>query len=79
MSDYDARLFVTVDLKKCCGYTTCADVCPEVYKLDDDGFAYTEDGRVPLGLEEKARAGADACPEGAIELFATDPAPSATA
>jgi ferredoxin len=78
MSERDARLFVLVDLKKCCGYTTCADVCPEVYKLDDDGFAYTDDGRVPLGLEDKAQAGADACPEGAITLFADDPASATT-
>lgn len=73
MSESDDRLYVVVDLKKCCGYTTCAEVCPEVYKLDDDGFAYTDDERVPFGLEEKARAGADACPEGAISIFASDP------
>jgi ferredoxin len=73
MTEQDLRFFVTIDLKKCCGYTTCADVCPEVYKLDDDGFAYTDDGRVPLGLEDKAQAGADACPEGAIVLSTNDP------
>ncbi len=70
----DARLYVAVDLSKCCGYTLCAEVCPEVYKLDDDGFAYVESDRVPLGLEDKAKAGAAACPELAITVSVEPPA-----
>ncbi len=58
----DTRLYVAVDLSKCCGYTLCAEVCPEVYKLDEDGFAYVESDRIPLGLEDKAKAGAAAWP-----------------
>jgi ferredoxin len=74
MSDQaDGRLYVQVNLAKCCGYTTCADVCPEIFKLDDDGFAYVEDDRVPLGLEQRAKAGADVCPERAIYVGATPP------
>jgi ferredoxin len=59
-------MYVRVDLSKCCGYTLCAEVCPDVYKLDENGFAYVDDARVPDGLEDGARAGADACPEAAI-------------
>jgi ferredoxin len=74
MSDQaDGRLYVQVNLAKCCGYTTCADVCPEIFKLDDDGFAYVEDDRVPLGLEQRAKAGADVCPERAIYVGPTAP------
>jgi ferredoxin len=60
------RLYVKVLDAKCCGYTTCADVCPEVYKLDDQGFAFVEESLVPEGLEDKAARGAKICPEKAI-------------
>ena len=66
------RLYVKVIDEKCCGYTVCADVCPEVYKLDDQGFAYVDDALVPEGLEDKARAGAKACPEAAL-VISTEP------
>ncbi|WP_319457039.1 MULTISPECIES: ferredoxin [unclassified Mycobacterium] len=59
-------LYVKVDEYKCCGYTACADVCPEVYKLDDSGFAFVDESPVRPDLEEKAIEGAQACPEGAI-------------
>ena len=73
-SDEDRRLYVQVNQAKCCGYTTCADVSPEIFKLDDDGFAYVDDERVPLGLEKKAKAGADVCPERAIYVGEAPPA-----
>ncbi|HMG41446.1 MAG TPA: ferredoxin [Acidimicrobiales bacterium] len=72
-TDRSPRLYVSVDPAKCCGYTTCADVCPEVFKLDEDGFAHVDDDRVPAGLEDKARAGAAACPEHAIHVGDTPP------
>jgi ferredoxin len=40
--------------------------CPEVYKTDEQQFAYVEQEDVPKGLEEKARRGAEECPEGAV-------------
>ena len=52
--------------EKCCGYTVCNDRCPEVFKLDDRGFAYVDAERVPEGLEEKATFAAKSCPERAI-------------
>jgi ferredoxin len=72
-SEADGRLYVQVNLAKCCGYTTCADVGPDVFKLDEDGFAYVDDERVPLGLEQQAMAGADVCPERAIYVGGTPP------
>ena len=60
-----------VDDASCCGYTLCAEECPEVYKLDDMGFAFVEDALVPEGLEDKARKGAAACPEAAIDVSET--------
>jgi ferredoxin len=61
-------LHVSIDLAKCCGYTACAAACPELYKLDEDGFAFVDSSSVPAGLENGAKAGAEACPEGAITL-----------
>ncbi len=66
------RLRVEVIDAKCCGYTVCADICPEVYKLDEGGFAYVDDPMVPEGLEDKARRGAMACPEAAIIVTEVD-------
>jgi ferredoxin len=66
VEEAQARLYVKVDLAKCCGYTLCAEACPEVFKLDEQGLAYVESSLVPEGLEEKARAGANVCPEDAI-------------
>jgi len=64
-------LYTTVDSSKCCGYTRCAEICPEVYKLDEDGLSYVEDDVVPPGLEEKAREAANACPVEAIYIGPT--------
>jgi ferredoxin len=73
MTDQPVPLYVKVDVSKCCGYTTCAEVCPEVYKLDEQGFAYVESEVVPPGLEAKAREGAFMCPEHAIYVGETPP------
>jgi ferredoxin len=73
MTEQTAPLYVTVDPSKCCGYTSCAEVSPEVYKLDEQGFAYVDSDVVPPGLEAKAREGAAICPERAIYVGETQP------
>ena len=60
-------LFVTVDRTKCCGYTLCATEGPDVYSIDDAGYAVAIDG-VPAELEAQACRGAEACPDGAITV-----------
>ncbi len=63
----NATLRVNVNRPKCCGYGICAEICPEIYKLDENGFIYLEgDGTVPDALREAAIEGAEACPEEAI-------------
>ena len=59
---------VTVDTSACVGHARCNAVAPDVYDLDDDGYAQPLDGQVPPALEQQARDGADACPERAITL-----------
>jgi ferredoxin len=61
------ELFVRVN-SKCCGYTLCVDLCPEVFSLDDSGFAVVRDEAVPSELYEKVEEAASSCPEEAIEL-----------
>lgn len=69
MSDVaTGRLKVIIDKPACCGYGLCAEICPEVYKLDKNGIVYLDDALVPIGLEEKAREGADACPQAALAV-----------
>jgi ferredoxin len=73
VTERTAPLYVNVDMSKCCGYTSCAEASPEVYRLDDQGFAYVDSVVVPPGLEAKAREGAAACPERAIYVGDTLP------
>jgi ferredoxin len=57
---------VRIDPAKCQGHKQCNEICPELYKLDEWGYALVEQEVVPHGLEERARAGAGACPSHAI-------------
>ena len=41
-------------------------ICPEVYKIDDESYAYVEKEEVPANLTEQVRRGAEVCPEQAI-------------
>ena len=41
-------------------------ICPEVYKIDEESYAYVEQEEVPANLTEQVRRGAEACPEQAI-------------
>jgi ferredoxin len=59
---------VEIEREKCCGYGICAEICPSVYKLDDQGFVYIDSDLVPAGDEEAAEEGADACPEAALAV-----------
>ncbi|MDB5702482.1 MAG: ferredoxin [Sphingomonadales bacterium] len=64
------KLKVVIDKPACCGYGLCAEICPEVYKLDANGIVYVENEIVPAGLEERATEAADACPQAALAVVA---------
>ena len=68
-------MYVKVLTGQCVGYTACSDVCPEIYKLDDRGFACVTDGPIPPDLEEKVLQGVRTCPSGAI-VVSGEPFPS---
>ncbi len=55
---------VVVDKEKCIGCGTCPALCPNVFKMDEDGKAtvYNEQGDTP----ENIKMAADSCPVQAI-------------
>ncbi|MFQ6396280.1 ferredoxin [Nocardia sp. KC 131] len=59
---------ITIDTALCSGHARCAAAAPEVFELDDSGYALPLEGEIPAGLEEAAREGVMACPERAITL-----------
>lgn len=60
---------VQVDGDKCQGHNRCYAIAPELFDVDDLGYASeVGDGTVPAGHEEKARLAVINCPEHAIEL-----------
>ena len=57
---------ITIDTTKCSGHARCAAAAPEMFELDDSGYALPFAGEVPAGHEDDAREGVLACPERAI-------------
>jgi ferredoxin len=62
-------LKVVANRSACCGYGVCAEICPEIYLLDENGIVVLATDTVPPGLEERAREGAAACPQNALEII----------
>jgi len=56
---------VKVDKELCSGDEICVDICPEVFKMEDD-VAVPQVDVIPDNLQEKCREAADECPTEAI-------------
>jgi ferredoxin len=70
-------LRIKLDQGLCEGYGTCAVEAPELFELDDLGYAsLTGDGSVPGPLEVKARRAIAYCPMHAIQQDEQGPADS---
>ncbi|MEY8517534.1 ferredoxin [Lachnospiraceae bacterium 29-84] len=52
---------------QCIGCGLCAQMCPEVFHLTDEGVSKAAEGAVDGSLEASAQAALDACPANAIE------------
>jgi len=61
---------VAVDRIKCDAHGLCADLLPEIIKLDDWGYPIVDEGNVPRELMEHARRAVDSCPMLALRLRA---------
>jgi ferredoxin len=60
---------VRVDAEKCQGHNRCYAIAPELFDVDELGFAFAlGDGEVPEAMEEKARMAVANCPEFAISI-----------
>jgi ferredoxin len=58
---------VRVDPEKCQGHNRCYSLAPELFVVDDYGYASEAgDGIVPPELEEKAKLAEANCPEHAV-------------
>ncbi len=60
---------VRIDTRACQGHGQCAMVCPEVFRSDEQGFAFALHEQVPAGLEEAALRAERQCPERAIHVI----------
>ncbi|MCS6947197.1 MAG: ferredoxin [Steroidobacteraceae bacterium] len=54
----------------CSGHARCANVAPELFRLNDDGYIDMDDFEVPRESEALARRAVRACPERALRIAA---------
>ena len=59
---------VSVDDDVCAGHGVCTVLCPDIFVLEDAGYARAVTEEVPLELEASAREAAVRCPTQAIRL-----------
>ena len=60
---------VRVDPDVCQGHSRCYALAPELFDVDDEGYAHVLiDGDLPADLEAKAVLAAANCPENAIAV-----------
>jgi ferredoxin len=60
---------IIYDRDACQGHNRCYLLAPELFDVDDEGYAILrETGEVPADLERKAQLAVDNCPEYAISL-----------
>jgi len=58
---------LAVDRDKCQGHNRCFKLAPELFAIDELGYAAARnDGKVPVELEENALRAVRNCPEYAI-------------
>lgn len=57
-----------VDHDLCSGDGICAELCPEVFEMNDDDQAIVIVDVVPAECEDSCREASDSCPESCIYL-----------
>jgi ferredoxin len=57
---------VRIDSGRCMGYMVCSTEFPDVFKLDDKGYAFVESNEVSPEEEQQVRDAATSCPALAI-------------
>lgn len=64
----DGKLRAVVDRAACCGYALCVEICPEVYRLNENSIAEILLDPVPPALEKKVRQAVAECPQSALSV-----------
>ncbi len=59
---------ISVDLDSCVGSGSCANVCPEVFELGDDGYLRVLQESPDEALRPAVGDAAELCPTGAITV-----------
>jgi ferredoxin len=62
------RMDVRVDSSKCQGHGRCNTLCPEVFVLDEEGFATVDSSAVAQADPARIHSAAANCPENAITV-----------
>ena len=57
-----------VDKDICIGCGLCPDICPEVFRMDDDGKAVAADNEIPDDVINSAKEAEQQCPVEAITV-----------
>ncbi len=60
-----------IDRIRCDGHGLCAELLPELIRLDDWGYPIIKAGPIPPSLVDHARRAIDACPVLAVRLART--------
>jgi ferredoxin len=69
MMSEDNTLTARVDPARCQGHNRCTALAPELFELDEFGYARARgDGTVPKALQKTAWLAQANCPECAIEI-----------
>ncbi|HCC08194.1 MAG TPA: ferredoxin [Clostridiales bacterium] len=57
-----------VDKDLCISCGLCPDVCPEIFRFDDDEKAVAEDIEIPEDITDSAKEAEEGCPTSAITV-----------
>lgn len=57
-----------VDKDICIGCGLCEEICPDVFRMDDDGKAVAKEGEIPDNLIDSAKDAESQCPVEAIKV-----------
>ncbi|NMA65535.1 MAG: ferredoxin [Clostridiaceae bacterium] len=57
-----------IDRDGCIACGLCPDICPEVFRMADDGFAEVYVDEVPEDAEDTAQEAAESCPVSVIHV-----------
>ncbi|NLG81798.1 MAG: ferredoxin [Bacilli bacterium] len=57
-----------VDKNTCIGCGLCPTICPDIFRMDDDGLAIAEDIDIPEDILPSAKEAEENCPSNSITV-----------